>query len=872
MAPPERAVIEDHIDGCASCRKLLAALVRADAPKTWTEGQRIGRYAIGKRVGRGGMGEVFRGEDTELDRPVALKRLLAKTERAELVREARAAARLQHPNVVGVYEIVDADDGAFLAMEWIDGVTLRVWLQEEKRSWREVVTLMIAVGRGLAAAHAAGILHRDFKPENILVDRAGRPRVADFGLARAATAPKTTEAELALGSGTALAGTQGYIAPELYEGASATERSEQYAFAIVLFEALHGIHPFGGDSALEMWRDMSAGNVRDGRARLPTWLGRVLARGLSAKPADRWPDLPTFLDALERGLRRTWVPALIGVVMLGAFGITAAALLKSPALTATCGDELVDMVWSPAAQREVGTQLSAARPGSPTTALAFVGQWTESWRLQRRAACTAKRDERQARTSCLDRQLGELRAQIAVWTRADAGVADRAATAAAALPDPNACVGAPVTIGSPATIELTARIDALHRSGRNVDAQHELPALLTLVAIEKDSDTRAAALLSASAVELDAHVRGPAREHAVAAAKAAQDDRRLASALLAQATALIDEKRYAEAIGMCDAVDALVARGVPHGERVATIRAHALDQLGKFDDSIAEYRRAISALEPLAARDPARALELANAIGALGSTLGQAGKLADGAVELRKGLAIEEAQLGSTHPEVGRTLHDLAGLERDLGDVAGAKRDFLRTRAIFAADYGEKSFEIIELDSSLADIAFIEGDPDRGEELANRAADSLAHSRLDEPMLASRIESQLGMVLQNRDRCADAIPHYERAAAESVRAKEAPDQQALAQTNLAVCLADVKRDDEARAALEKALADWEGTNAPERAQAWAILADLEARAGKKAAAIATAQLALGAIATYNDETFTALRDHLNDQLAVWRKR
>ncbi len=148
------------------------------------EGERIGRYQIGARVGRGGMGEVFRAEDTELARPVALKRLFG-AEREDLVREARAAAALQHPNVVAVHEIIDAGDQAFLAMEWIDGVTLRQWLRERERTWREIVTLLVAAGRGLAAAHASGILHRDFKPENVLVDRADRPRVADFGLARA---------------------------------------------------------------------------------------------------------------------------------------------------------------------------------------------------------------------------------------------------------------------------------------------------------------------------------------------------------------------------------------------------------------------------------------------------------------------------------------------------------------------------------------------------------------------------------------------------------------------------------------------------------------------------------------------------------------
>ncbi|HEY4059943.1 MAG TPA: serine/threonine-protein kinase, partial [Kofleriaceae bacterium] len=857
MAPPQRAAIEDHIDDCASCRKLLAALVRTDAARSWAEGHRIGRYTIGKRVGRGGMGEVFRAEDTELVRPVALKRLLAKADREELLREARAAARLQHPNVVGVYEIIDANDEALLAMEWIDGVTLRAWLQERPRSWREIVTVMVAVGRGLAAAHASGILHRDFKPENVLVDRGDRPRVADFGLARVTTSP-VVDGELALGSGSTLAGTVGYIAPELYEGKSATEQSEQYAFAIVLFEALHGMHPFAGDSALEMWRAMSAGKVRHGKAKLPAWLDRAVARGLAAKPDERWPDLPAFLDALERGMRRSWIPALVGVVALGAIAMGAAWMVRAPAENATCGDELVDSVWSADTLRDVTDQLSKVRPASsPSTAMTFVAQWAESWKLQRRAACTAKLEERRARTSCLDRQLGDLRAQVSVWKQADASVADHAVASAAALPDPSTCVGAASTTGSPATTELIAKIDALYRSGLIAEAQRALPTLLALVPVESDPGTRASAFLSASKVELDAHVRPAAREHAISAATAARDDRQLASALIAQASALIDEKRYAEAIGMCDAVDALIARGVPQGEKVMTVRAFALTRAGKYDESIAEYRRAIAALEPIAARDPARKLDLANAIGALGSTLDMAGKPADGVIEMRKGLAIEEPALGPAHPEVGRTLHDLANTERDVGDLPAAERDFQRARAIFASNYGDTSLEVIHSDVSLADLALTGGDLDGVEKYATRASVALARSGLDEPVIASSIETQLGNVFQNRDRCGEAIPHYERAVAESIRAKEPLDQQAISQTNLASCLADVKRDAEARDALTKALADWEGTESPQRAQAWAILADLEARAGQRAAAIATAQLALSAIANYHDETFDA---------------
>src|SRR4051812_15655327 len=213
----------------------------------WAPGVRIGRYLIGEAVGRGAMGEVFRGEDTELSRPVALKRLHAGTDassRDRLAHEARAAAQLQHPNVVAVYEIVDDGERAVLATEWIDGVTLRDWLATP-RTWRDAVRVVAGAGRGLAAAHAAGIIHRDFKPENVLVDHHGRARVADFGLASSATggAPGVSlrgSPMLFVSVTGTLSGTPAYMAPELVDGVRPHAGSDQFAFAVTLFEAVHG--------------------------------------------------------------------------------------------------------------------------------------------------------------------------------------------------------------------------------------------------------------------------------------------------------------------------------------------------------------------------------------------------------------------------------------------------------------------------------------------------------------------------------------------------------------------------------------------------------------------------------------------------------
>ncbi|MFN0247411.1 MAG: protein kinase domain-containing protein [Kofleriaceae bacterium] len=949
------------------------------------EGDRIGRYQIGARVGRGGMGEVFRAQDTELARPVALKRLLG-AERSDLVREARAAAALQHPNVVAVHEIIDAGDHALLAMEWIDGVTLRVWLRERERTWREIVTLLVAAGRGLAAAHASGILHRDFKPENVLVDRAGRPRVADFGLARAIEAlakptdESTGEPTFALGSGReeqpaiaqgsknaatnsaptiaqgsknaatdaaptiakgsknaathaaptiaqgsrldapaiaigsrpeaamspgaqvvpaaaiaqgsneptptaialgsmagSLAGTPAYLAPELLVG-SADARSDQYAFAVTLYEALHGTHPFGGDAPELMWREMAAGRVRPGTRRVPAWLERAIARGLAHDPADRWPDLETFLDELERRMRRVSVRTAIAAGAFGALAVGAVWILApSGSAAKACGDNLVDDVWSVEARGAIGTQFATAAPahGATTAAAArtLVDHWAGAWRLARVTACKAEPERKQARLNCLDRQLGDLRAQVAVWSSADAGVVERAISAAGALPAPEECTAPPAGPASGPIVELTATVGAQVHSGKIAEASTRLPELVALALAEPNAAMRANALLVVARVELDNHARREAREHAAAAAKAARiagDDRDLVAALLVHAAVLVDERRYGEAIGMCDAVESIVTEDAP--PRVHTVRAHALSKLDRHDEALAAFRRAIEDLEALSAREPARRVELAAAIGAYGTALGQAGKSAEGAVELRACLAMEEATLGPQHPEVARTLHDLAQLEVSLGELDAAERDIERARAIFAAAHGASSFEVVASDAQLASLGFARGDLERVERYTKRAMELLAKSGVEDPSFESALESNLGTVHQNRDKCADAVPHYERALALSQRGNEPPQQQAIAYLNLGTCLADIGRSKDARPLVQKAVAAWQGTDVPERAGGLATLADLEAEAGDLANALVLAREALAVIHGKSTPYFVALREHLEQQIAGWNKR
>jgi tetratricopeptide (TPR) repeat protein/tRNA A-37 threonylcarbamoyl transferase component Bud32 len=890
LSSDARRAVEDHVDDCDDCRQLLVALVRQAPPKPdrWALGGRVGRYTIGASVGRGAMGEVFRGDDTELSRPVALKRLHATANadsRTRLVREARAAAQLQHPNVVAVYEIVTDGDDAVLACEWIDGVTLREWLGQAERTWRDILQVVAGAGRGLAAAHAAGIVHRDFKPENVLVDREGRARVADFGLASGFDVAEGTTRAMAITplrvtvTGT-IAGTPAYMAPELIDGARPDARSDQFAFAVTLFEAVHGKYPFAGGTAEAIWAAMATGQMVKRDRRVPAWLDKALDKALSADPKHRFESLDALLELIERRSRRGMG---IPLAVAGAIGGVAVAgllmALPSRSEQAPCGDALVDDVWSQAVRAGYAKQFNAVSPSRSAASLAFADQvleqWTGSWRLGRRAACAAEPQERKARTVCLDRLLGDLRAQLAVWSRADASIVDRTAQAVASLPSPAECTSAVASVPpSPAFASANAEVDALRRAGKFAEAATKIGAIAKAAESETDPTAKARAYFSIASVEYELRRPDDARAHLAIAAQAARqagDDRLLAETLVLDAAMRIVANKPAEALGLCDAVQSLMPKG-PIAARLESVRGEALTALHRPEEGLVAYRKAVEILEKDVARDPSLRLQLAANIGAAGSAMGRAGRPQEGITELERARQIEEPLLGPNHPEVGRTLFDMAHLHYEIGDLEKSVTLYKRTRGIFVEALGEYSLEVGAIDASLANIAISMGELERGFELATRAREIYLRAGASAALMSS-IETALGNAEQNRDRCASAIPYYERALAESKKAGETGGRIAISYANLAGCLADVKRDGEARNALESALAAWDSDPdaGPERAHAIAILADLEARNGRYKVAIETGQRALAILKDMKGDPWDAIREHVVESTLLWRR-
>jgi len=374
-----RASAIAHIDGCPDCRDLISLLARdatrdaaedilretADRPRDISmletqesrpplprnpalqataaaaaavdgigarrvrtprmTGRTLGRYTMTDRLGAGAMGVVYRAEDEGLGRQIALK-LLHRPDPAltdRLVREARSMAQVNHPNVVAVYDVGIIDGTTYIAMELVDGTSLRLW-QQQPHTVAEIVEVYIAAGRGLAAAHAAGIVHRDFKPDNCLVGSNGRIRVTDFGLAAARPSESHGPDHIELTTSGSVLGTPAYMAPEQFTGGNVDPRTDQFNFCVALYEALYGSRPFVGKTFDELGGNVCKGDVRAAPAgsRVSGALRAIILRGLSARPGDRFPTMDHLLAELGRDRARPWRRAAIaGAAIAAALGL-----------------------------------------------------------------------------------------------------------------------------------------------------------------------------------------------------------------------------------------------------------------------------------------------------------------------------------------------------------------------------------------------------------------------------------------------------------------------------------------------------------------------------------------------------------------------
>ena len=343
LAGPSLVAAQEHLDSCLDCLDLVGMFqqttldaVKDDDFVPLTEsvqidlnappGSQIGRYEVIRALGRGGMGVVYLARDPQLDRAVALKLVrpsLQEDERADhferrLMREARAMAKLSHPNVLTIYDVGLHGQQVFLASEWIDGGTLDEWMADGPHSWRSVVKRFTFAARGLAAAHRAGLVHRDFKPSNVMLGKDDRVHVFDFGLVKAIQ-PSVGDITTQL-SGQFVVGTPAYMSPEQMTGEAADERSDQFSFCVALDEALAERRPFSGRNITEILSNIGAGQIAEPK-KIPKWLWDMLRKGLARDPNSRHDSMREIVDILDKGIRHSKRRTAIAI---GAFGAAAA--------------------------------------------------------------------------------------------------------------------------------------------------------------------------------------------------------------------------------------------------------------------------------------------------------------------------------------------------------------------------------------------------------------------------------------------------------------------------------------------------------------------------------------------------------------------
>jgi tRNA A-37 threonylcarbamoyl transferase component Bud32/tetratricopeptide (TPR) repeat protein len=413
------------------------------------------------------MGEVYAAYDPDLDRKIALKVLLAdalvddRLAQERLLREAQAIAKLSHPNVVVVHDVGTFRGKGFVAMEFVEGATLAAWLREAPRSWREIVDAFVAAARGLAAAHRAGIVHRDFKPQNVMITAEGAVRVMDFGLARRLgqapeerVAGSSVPADAITRTGDQV-GTPLFMAPEQYAGGDVDARADLFSFCVALFWALFGEHPFGSRPSTP-----SASAAR-AAAGVPPWLREVITRGLHTNPADRWPSMDALIVALGRDparTRRRVAAVAAGVVACLAAGALVSHAVEGAHVSCDGGPARLAGVWeSGDAGRRDGSRREAVRKAILTGAPVegpriwarfadLLDRHTAKWASEYRSACEATevRHEQSAelfdlRIECLTDALDATRAVTGLVATGGASVVEHAIDAASDLGDFNEC-------------------------------------------------------------------------------------------------------------------------------------------------------------------------------------------------------------------------------------------------------------------------------------------------------------------------------------------------------------------------------------------------------------------------------------------------
>lgn len=775
---------------------------------------RIARFSLLEAIGQGGMGRVYAAYDPQLDRRVALKVLLepdADDGQSRLVREAHALARLAHPNVVAVHEVGVEGDQCFVAMEFVEGLTLRQWLAQnpvERRDVKQALRLLSQAGRGLAAAHTAGIVHRDFKPGNVLIGDDGRVRVADFGLARVAAAGTVGEADApvsplnasvmssspltATGS---LAGTPGYMAPEQWYGHALDHRTDQFAFCCVAWEVAFGVRPFDADTPSKRLERIANGTPTRGHGPTPfAELEGILLRGMRAEPEKRHRSLEELLDRLaphieDQSRRRT------AAVMIAAASAIAVASLglwvvrSSQATEQICSGAASYMqgVWDDARRRSVrdamlGTNLAYAQGVWERTKSAldfYAAQWVEMHTNTCEATAVRREQSEQVldlRMACLQRASAGLGAAVSVLAGADSGVVGNAHKVVADLTPLATCADVDALLSGvlPPSEADAAVVDEVGRLVLDSRAQHEAGRYQVAADLQQRARGRLEGVEHPPTV-LDLQLATAATADALGeydkaknellggldiATNASDHDamQRIATELvylLSVRKQEIDEaQRYGE----------LALRLSEPGSR-GRAAAHAaagsaLYTDGKNAQAVVEFEQAIQIGTQLR---PPPSVELAEWRQRQAGVLRALSRLSAAEQEYRAAIEIMERELGADHPEIAEPVGNLGLLLGQRGRLDEAETALRRALSTKEAALGENHPGVAKWASNLGNVLRKLGRFREAEEALRHALSIHEATVGPRDRLVAFTCISLGYLLLFDERYVEAVPYFERA-------------------------------------------------------------------------------------------------------------
>jgi serine/threonine protein kinase/tetratricopeptide (TPR) repeat protein len=854
----------------------------------------VSRYVILDRIGSGGAGVVYRAYDPELDRKVAVKLLHPDTlddrdtdessARARLLREAQAMARLSHPNVVAVHDVgtydedklrpagelgAGASEGVFVVMELLEGRDLSQWLAEERPGWRETVAMFLQAGRGLSAAHAKRIIHRDFKPANVHIDGQGQARVLDFGLARGLLHEPEIEVPTASDSGGrpidspltehgVIMGTPAYMAPEQHAGGTTDERTDQYNFCVAFYEALYGQRPFQGKNL-----DSLAEAKRMGR------------RGLEADPGRRFSDMDALLAALEHDPGARLRRAMLGLVALAlaAGMVVAGSRWYSSRLTMCEGyEQELAGIWDTDVRARVGEAFRATGTAyaqrTSTSVARVLDEYVAGWTQARKNACeTALSGARQnpavieRQVLCLERRLQAVHELVRLFIAADREIVENALAAVNALPVVRSCdrfddPAYTLPTDAEAQTEISKVSDEVARASASLAAgkyQEGLEIARASVSNAQDTGhlpTLARALMVSGQLEHLVGDAGRAEQQlfeAFLASESAGDHDTGTRALIARIAVLSTALgRLDEAVRVADQVQARLRRDSEDRELEAMLafeRGRIHLRRAAYAEALDAHRRALSLREQWLGPDH---LSTARIVHAMADVHYKLRDFAAARAQAERALAVWERSVGEGHPNTAGPMHLLAHIAYRQGRYEDARAMAQRAYDISSSASGPDHPVALSRLAALASVLSRMGRHREAIAAQRKVLSGFRSQRGDDHPSARRALGSLGNILLRAGAHEEAEQALRRAL-EALGDTEGVPDAAYFSRDLAALLRETGRAEEGIPLLERAIELWtreRGEDHPKLSWAFAGLGDTYLDLGERAKAIATLERAI----------------------------